>query len=246
MSRNRKRGNPNETDPFAAQPTSLTMEEADALSLGAPPIMKTKSLQFKDNGKISFRRFQLTQVGFEPPADANAEEWQQLADMLFRLDGALQWMIGDFLLHETAWGDTARIAAEFGYEVGTLYDYKKVAKNVQIGVRTPNLSFGHHKLVKSMDEADQRKWLQRAEQNGWSVAEMRRQIRAKKPLKQLDHSAQIASRFRSSIDSFDSEIDNADQDELQQIMDILQQKLERVRSRLDVRGHPDRITVTSE
>ena len=232
MSRDRKRGNPDENNPFAMSSGTMTLEEADALGAGAPPITKTKSLQFKDNGSISFRRFQLTEVGFEPPSDAKDEEWQQLADMLFRLDGALQWMIGDFLIHETVWGDTARIAAEFGYEVNTLYDYKKVAKAIQFGVRTPNLSFGHHKVVMSMDEADQRKWLRLAEENGWSVAEMRRQLRAARRPQLQAHSAPIASRFRSTLNSFDSEIDTASPEDLQQILDILDQKMQRVRARL--------------
>lgn len=225
--RNRDTGN---TDPFAVGGGAMTLEQADALGMGAPPITKTKSLQFKEDNIITFRRFRLTRTGFVPPEDAKPDDWRELGDMLFRLDGSLQWMIGDFLEHQTGWGEISKIAQEFGYEVSTFYDYKKVARAVKFEVRTSELTFGHHKIVASLDEKSQREWLQKAVDNAWSIAEMRRQLASARKNALVDNT--LGSSFESEAQKWQRRIAQAGPEDLQRIVRASQAILERARQRL--------------
>ena len=138
----------------------------------------------EDDKSLSYHGITLTKTGIDVKnSDLTEASMLALASELFHLEGSLQWLIGDWLVcsEEYKWGEMAAIASSFDRDVDTLYDYKGVAKGVQFRVRTRNLSFGHHKLVKSMAEEDQVHWLKLAEKKRWSVAQMRVEIRASKP-----------------------------------------------------------------
>jgi N6-adenosine-specific RNA methylase IME4 len=65
-----------------------------------------------------------------------------------------------------------------GYERKTLRQYAWVARKSSI--RIDDLSFAHHVLVASLPPADQQEWLEAALANGWTVAELRRQLRGRR------------------------------------------------------------------
>lgn len=141
-------------------------------------------------GDMTIGRFGLTATGLIAPDDATIEEFGILGQTLFRLEGSLQWLIGDWLLLVDGyhWGDAGALAAHFGRKAQSLYNMKLVAKNVQFSLRRENLSYGHHVLVQAMDEADQVYWLDKAEYGDvdptdkdvrirWSVARLRNEIK---------------------------------------------------------------------
>lgn len=188
MSTSKRRKNiKNETSVFAAPddlpPLSLSDVGDVVYGTNATARDDGKVLVLSDeHNEMRFGKFALSSVGFQMPEKSDREDWQALGQLLFRLDGAIQWLIGDWLVYgEThQWGDTAQIAADFGYETATLYDYAKTARNVQIGVRTPILSFGHHRVVRYHSPEEQRYWLARAQQEQWSVKRLREAIKALK------------------------------------------------------------------
>lgn len=95
-----------------------------------------------------------------------------------RRDGA-QWDLGDLAATvETAYGaaDLERYADEIGVDYDTLRDYRRVAVAFENGDRSPNLSWLHHRVLAARD--DRRKWLAKAEANGWSVRQMQAEIEA--------------------------------------------------------------------
>ena len=157
----------------------------------APAALQANAIEVTDDGSIRAHDYRLTGVGLDPAALAgDKSQWQQLGQLLFRLEHSMQWLIGDWLLQgeSNKWGWHEQIAAELGYEVKTLYDYRYVARNVPFSVRTENLSFGHHKLVAHLDETEQRQWLGLAEAGEkeaatgltrpWSINRMRREMLA--------------------------------------------------------------------
>ncbi len=135
-------------------------------------------------------RFSLTPTGLVAPDDATPEEFAHVGQMLFRLEGSLQWLIGDWLVLVDGykWGETGALALHFGRKPQTLYNLKLVAKNVQIYLRKENLSYGHHAIVAGMSADQQTHWLDMAEQGDpgpkddkvrimWSIARLRAEIK---------------------------------------------------------------------
>jgi len=125
--------------------------------------------------------FELTRTGLIVEGEPTAKEWDQAADALSQVDGALQWWIGDLLLcgeDKPEWGETYKAACErFGREEQTLKNYKAVAKAVKLSRRRDNLSWKHHAEVASLPAREQTKWLKYAEKNELSAADLRRELR---------------------------------------------------------------------
>lgn len=152
-----------------------------------PSTLNENGIQVSDDGVIQAYDFRMTEVGLDPEnLSLDKANWDQLGQLLFRFDKSIQWLIGDWLTYgeNNKWGETEKIAAQMGYEVKTLYDYKLVANNVHFSVRTENLTFGHHKLVASIkDPEEQQKWLHLAEygdfdeatqtSKSWSISRLR-------------------------------------------------------------------------
>ena len=129
------------------------------------------------DGTLRVGNYTLTPTGLIGQA-ASAAEWEQIGDLLRRLEGGIQWMLADWLLEgERRYGQTYQHVAEVtGYEVATLHNLVYVAG--KISLRSEKLTFGHHALVAAMDEADQMAWLEWAETNRASIAQMRKAIKA--------------------------------------------------------------------
>jgi len=104
--------------------------------------------------------------------------WRKLA----QVHGGTQWWIGD-LADQT---DRADIAETQGIGRKTLRQYAWICRNVEPSTRVDALSFKHHELVASMDPAEQRMWLELAERNDWTVAQLRSEINLKKPTETPD------------------------------------------------------------
>jgi hypothetical protein len=138
-------------------------------------VSKRHRLVYAEDGTIQVGNFTFTSIGLIPGEAATFEEWQQVGGMLQRLDASIQWLIGDwFLCAETKWGQTyEQVAAATGYSEVTLKDYAYVARNVQLSVRTDQLTFGHHKLVTGLEPELQRQWLAFAVENKLSISQMR-------------------------------------------------------------------------
>jgi N6-adenosine-specific RNA methylase IME4 len=65
-----------------------------------------------------------------------------------------------------------------GYERATLHVYAHVARKCL--TRVKDLSFKHHQLVAPLTADEQREWLMLALEHGWTVAELRKQIKGRR------------------------------------------------------------------
>jgi len=134
---------------------------------------------FQSHGEVVVNGFQLTKLGLFIPDAANRDDWDVVGDVLFRLHDSIQLLIGDYLVGmEREYGITYKDFAEkTGRSVKTLRNYCYVAGNVEMSLRRDNLDYSHYMLVAAMKPRDQKKWLERASQHGWSKRELEAQIK---------------------------------------------------------------------
>jgi hypothetical protein len=135
------------------------------------------------DGIITVQGFQLTPTGLRSPEMISPNAWVDVGRLLAKLEGSLQWLVGDWIVYGEAikWGDTEALAGELGCAVQTVYDYASVSRKVQFSIRIENLSFAHHRLVTSMTPDFQSYALKFAAHHKYSVAEMRRWIKLDMP-----------------------------------------------------------------
>jgi len=144
-----------------------------------------------DDGVYRFRGLEFSRTGFEIPSDISADDWLAIFHELTSMERALQWAIGDLIVHaETVWGQTYDEIAEItGYSKNTLPDFAYVARHIRFSLRHENLTFSHHKEVASLkSDKTKAKWLKRAADNGWSVRELRQQIKQSERDEKTSHS----------------------------------------------------------
>lgn len=122
--------------------------------------------------------------GLHLPTGLTYERWVELVSTLGALAKATPWAIGDALTYgEAAYGEKYAQGAEaFGLEPGTLMTYAWVARSFQISRRREKLEWAHHREVAGRSVAEQEQWLVRAEEHGWSRAQLRAAMLAAKAL----------------------------------------------------------------
>jgi len=157
--------------------TGLTLEQSVIEGYGLKGIERasSRSLKVTENA-FSFGRFTLTSNRLIIPEDTSLDEWSELGTVLFRMQGSMQWLIGDWLVYgeRQFQQDRRAIAEHFSLDIHTLDNYAWVARAVSDSLRKESLSFGHHALVAGRSPEEQVFWLDQAEANQWSVAELRK------------------------------------------------------------------------
>lgn len=134
---------------------------------------------FQSSGEVVVNGFQLTRLGLFIPEGASRDDWDLVGDVLFRLHDSIQLLIGDYLVGlEREYGITYKDFAEkTGRSIKTLRNYCYVAGNVQMSLRRDNLDYSHYMLVAGMKPKEQKKWLNRASEQGWSKRELEAEIK---------------------------------------------------------------------
>jgi len=123
--------------------------------------------------------YQITEKGLKIEAPPSYEEWEQLGYALAFIDESLAKCIGDWVnIGEGTFGERYSQALNvfgeksYGHVANCASTMKRVAYEDRIG----DLSFSHLQVVAPLPPAEQRKWQQKAIDNGWTAAELRRQI----------------------------------------------------------------------
>lgn len=94
-----------------------------------------------------------------------------------QVDGG-SWKLGDLAGQvETHYGeaDIQKYAERIGVPPVTLRDYRRVAEAYELVERSTILSWGHHQVLSARN--DRLKWLPRAAEADWSIAELRDELR---------------------------------------------------------------------
>jgi hypothetical protein len=165
-------------------PPSGGAKKSEAASTGGLASEDKAVMPTADGKSFVYNRVMLKPTGLVIPENMSSDEWKDTGTFLFRMNGALQWWLGDWLKfgEDRHWrGSYEELAAQFNYDVKTLYNLSSVARKIEISLRKEILSFGHHVLVAYKSADEQIHWLNQAEENNWSISELRRQIKALEP-----------------------------------------------------------------
>lgn len=130
------------------------------------------------------RRVRTKRVMLSLPQDMPLDAWRNLGRQIHVVSDSSAWWLGDWLIYgQTHYPNRYKQAiAETSLDYQTLRNYAWVARRFTPERRHPKLSFQHHAEVTSLPEAEQDAWLTRAEINGWSRNELRRQLRGERQL----------------------------------------------------------------
>lgn len=141
--------------------------------------------------------YQLTETGLVVEGETTQKQWTELGQALSRLDEARQWAIGDWLNDgKRHYGDGLyKQAAELtGMQTNTLERYASLSNTMETFIRIKDLTWSHHQEVASLkliataddgklylsDEPDKEKMqelLAEAVKKGWSVVDLRAEVR---------------------------------------------------------------------
>lgn len=178
MARQRVKGAASPLDAAPNLGNALQLDQAILGQLRGLGGAQPGGLVIADDGTVSIGSFRLTSVGISGGDEATADQLDELGRFLGRINGSLQWLLGDWACRaERVWGESYRTkAADFGFTVNTLYEYARVCRAVNFSIRIEKLSFGHHQLVAGMEPQLQAEWLQFAAEHGLSITKLRTAI----------------------------------------------------------------------
>lgn len=117
--------------------------------------------------------------------DLDFDVWAEYSEALARVEGALTWALGDWVVFgHDHYGEarTNKVAEHCGLSEKTVRNAASVCRRVPIDRRRPELSFGHHEAVAAKAPVEQDAWLQLAVDEGLSVYGLRDRISADRGL----------------------------------------------------------------
>ena len=119
-------------------------------------------------------------VAWQPQREMERHEWAVAGRRLGTIGRCSQWWIGDWIRYGTAkWGEKYVEAARVtGYDVASLRNMAWVASRFDVSLRSDKLTWSHHVLLAPLEPDQQRYWLGRATEEGFSVADLRVALRA--------------------------------------------------------------------
>lgn len=123
----------------------------------------------------------ISKVAWLPQAELEQAEWLATGRRLGAIGRCSQWWIGDWIRYGTSrWGEKyAEAARVTGYDVASLRNMAWVASQFELSLRSDKLTWSHHVLLAPLESEQQRYWLQRADAERLSVADLRLELRGR-------------------------------------------------------------------
>lgn len=124
----------------------------------------------------------ISKVAWVPQEKMEHAEWIAAGRRLGAIGRCSQWWIGDWIRYGNAkWGEKYVEAARVtGYDVASLRNMAWVASRFDLSLRNDTLTWSHHVLLAPLEPEEQRRWLQRATEERFSVADLRIELRARR------------------------------------------------------------------
>jgi MT-A70 len=125
---------------------------------------------------------QLTRTSWLLPKELPFDQWELCGGALSRIEGSVQWWLGDWWAHgEHKYGERLKAIEDEAsplrdLDFATMRTYGWVARAVTMSIRIDTLSFAHHRYVAALPPSKQRKSLARAEREGWSANQLKAAI----------------------------------------------------------------------
>jgi hypothetical protein len=149
---------------------------------------------------VAQRRFQIegafpTKVALRLDPRMPFEQWRDLGPRLSRFASASAWWLGDWLVFGRDKYDRryklAAVSTALDYQ--TLRNYAVVARRFPPNRRRELLTFQHHAEVCALEDGEQERWLDLAEQGKWSRNELRRRLRCAHRTAVVDSDPEVVS-----------------------------------------------------
>jgi hypothetical protein len=120
----------------------------------------------------------LSAMGVVLPEELDADEWFDVGKKLVAIKNGVQWALGEWwAFGRHKYGHRAMIAKTLPYEFETLMNLGWVARSVPTSSRNEALSWTHHKAVAKFNHTTQQYWLEKADEEHWSVKTLERKIK---------------------------------------------------------------------
>jgi len=120
--------------------------------------------------------FKPTATGLVISGEPSYEVWEEYGRKLQFVEGAIQWLIGDWLNYgEQKWGEMYAQAVD-ETQAHTWRNYKWVANAVNLSLRNDKLSWTHHLEVAKLPSGQQKKYLDLALLDNLTVRELHNRI----------------------------------------------------------------------
>ncbi len=145
------------------------------------------------------------------------EEWVELGEPLVENHRNAKWELGDWLLASEYNDEQAEVMRDLGqeypnwiekaamyhrYKYDTFLEFRRVAKAFPKPTRVGALSWNHHRVVATVDGADERaKWLDKALKKGWSVNELRLKVADKNELDSAPSAYDLTKKEQQTLAS---------------------------------------------
>jgi hypothetical protein len=124
-------------------------------------------------------KYSISRAGLDIKDELTFEEWQSLGNELVPAAKSIAFIVGDWINYgETRYGEKYHEALRMtGLAYETLRQYSYVASRIKLWSRNHNLDWTHHKVIaKCKDPEEQKHWLDMADENGLSVARLRKSM----------------------------------------------------------------------
>ncbi len=124
-----------------------------------------------------------TETGLVIPLGLPYEDWARMGHALARMEKAVQWWVGDWLLYgEHTFGEKfAQAASETGLSEESLKQCQWVASRfTRVNSRRPELTFSHHRAVAALPPVQADAMLEVAKREAMSVHDLSQEVRRAK------------------------------------------------------------------
>lgn len=157
----------------------------------------TSAQPSREHERCQLRGASVSPVGMRFDPRLPFDQWRQLGARIGMRANASLWWLGDWLAFgQEKYGRRYRDAVALtGLDYKTLRNYTVVARRFELSRRRDKLSFQHHAEVCALADADQDRWLDRAELGGWSRNALRGSVRS-----EVGQPSRVAAPLRLPVD----------------------------------------------
>lgn len=135
----------------------------------------------RSNDKLLGNSFELQANALIVHGQPTEKDYKEAFRRLSLFDTASSWWWGDLAnAREKTYGSLKKLAEKYGKSYGAIRECQRVAGAYKLSMRIDSLSFNHHQIAVALP--DRLKWLAKANKEGWSTAELAKQIRLSKIL----------------------------------------------------------------
>lgn len=138
-------------------------------------------ITLNENKDIVYSSFKLHKNGLSAIGTPSFEQWEEVGKFIKKAEGSVHFWIGDWLNYgEQKWGEMyAQAMDATEYEYDTLRKDKYISKELDFGLRSPNLSRSHAVEIAPLPQEEKEYWAEEIAKEHIPVRELKQKIKEK-------------------------------------------------------------------